>query len=216
MAVVNRPKIWIIDSNIVIYWIMGKSILNWLIVDQYGLSQDLVNTYLKRYEDSINFVDNAMKQKKKFHRFYIVDLTLNEVFSGVKDEIKSVILFKEGYPLSRWTDKRISGQIQLREDFIVKIRDFVYESFDKLMNKIDILATPMDHEEYFDIYPSIVLLNVAMGTQDAILLTTSIIENADYFVTKDEASIGKFKKMIKDKYGLEIVNPKQALTILEE
>jgi len=193
---------------------MGKFILNWLIVDYFNLSKDLANTYLKRYENSINFIDEAMKQKKKFHRFYIVDLTLNEVFSGVKNEIKSVILFKEGYPLSRWTDRRLHGQIQLDEDFIVRVRDFIYEAFDRLMEKIDILVTPMNREEYFDVYSSLVLLNITMETQDAILLTTSILEKADYFVTKDEASVGKYKKEIKEQYNLEIISPKQALTIL--
>jgi len=193
---------------------MGKYILNWLIVDYFNLSQDLVSTYLKRYEDSINIIERSLKQKKKLHRFYIVDLTLNEIFSGIKNEVKSVILFKEGYPLSRWTDRRLHGQIQLDEDFIIKIRDFIYEAFDRLMKKIDILVTPMDREEYFDVYSSLVLLNIAIGTQDAVLLTASILENADYFVTKDETSIGKYKKMIKERYGLEIISPKQALTIL--
>jgi len=213
-VVKTKLKVWIIDSNILTYWIMGKFILNWLIVDYFNLSKDLANTYLKRYENSINFIDEAMKQKKKFHRFYIVDLTLNEVFSGVKNEIKSVILFKEGYPLSRWTDRRLHGQIQLDEDFIVRVRDFIYEAFDRLMEKIDILVTPMNREEYFDVYSSLVLLNITMETQDAILLTTSILEKADYFVTKDEASVGKYKKEIKEQYNLEIISPKQALTIL--
>ena len=214
VVVKTKLKVWIIDSNILTYWIMGKFILNWLIVDYFNLSKDLANTYLKRYENSINFIDEAMKQKKKFHRFYIVDLTLNEVFSGVKNEIKSVILFKEGYPLSRWTDRRLHGQIQLDEDFIVRVRDFIYEAFDRLMEKIDILVTPMNREEYFDVYSSLVLLNITMETQDAILLTTSILEKADYFVTKDEASVGKYKKEIKEQYNLEIISPKQALTIL--
>ena len=215
VVVKHKPKVWILDSNVLVYWIMGKYILKWLIVEYFKLSEDLVNTYLKRYEDSITFVDEALKQKKKDHRFYVVDLSLNEIFSGVKDEVKSIILFKNGYPISRWTDRRLAGQIQLEEEQIVKIRDFIYESWDVLMEKFMILFIPYYRKKYFEVYSSLTLLNIAMRTQDAILLTTAILEKANYFITKDDSSIGKYKEMIKNQYGLEIVRPKQGLNILK-
>ncbi|PKP56656.1 MAG: hypothetical protein CVT89_05845 [Candidatus Altiarchaeales archaeon HGW-Altiarchaeales-2] len=211
----TKPKVWVPDSNIIVYWIMGRHILRWLIVDYYKFSEELVSTYLKRYEDSINFVDEILKQEKDSNKFYMVDLTLNEVFSGIKDEIKSVMLFEKGYPLSRWSDRRLIGELKLDEEFIIKIRDFIAHAFHELMKKIEILPVPYEDKGYFDVYASLTLKNIAMQTQDAILLTTAILEKADYFVTKDDYSVGRYKGVIKDKYDLEIICPEHGLNVLK-
>jgi hypothetical protein len=46
------------------------------------------------------------------------------------------------------------------------------------------------------------------------ILTTAIFNKGDYFITKDEKLIRSTKKILKDEYDLDIINPKNAIGIL--
>ena len=54
-------------------------------------------------------------------------------------------------------------------------------------NKIEIIPTisPSDAPDYYEVYSSLIFLSPKLNTQDAILLTTSIFQEINYFVTPD-------------------------------
>ena len=80
---------------------------------------------------------------------------------------------------------------------------------------MDIIHTtsPSDENNYLEVYSSLIFLYPALKTQDAILITTGIFENIDYFVTKDDALIN-IRKEILEQYRMEIVRPQKASQIL--
>lgn len=67
-----------------------------------------------------------------------------------------------------------------------------------------------------EIYSSILFLIKETKTQDVTLLTTAILNRADYFVTKDERLIKSAKKIINERYGLGIIKPIEAICIIKE
>jgi len=54
------------------------------------------------------------------------------------------------------------------------------------------------------------------GREDATLLTTAIINRADYFVTKDEPLIKAAKKKLLSDYTMELVRQSTGLALLKK
>ena len=209
---------WFIDTNVVVHWILGDGGILDLIKQKFHLNQDFVEIYKNRYEDSRLFV-NVILEKKSMNKkdeFYISYFAINEIFSAVRDELRSIIMFRKGIPISRWRDSRNNPDIN-KEDY-ESIYQGVLKSYDKLFGSGDILLieeqTPEDNESYFDIYSSLLFLIKQMKTQDATLLTTAILNEADYFITKDEALIKSAKKKVEEEYNLTLSKPKNALQLL--
>ena len=68
--------------------------------------------------------------------------------------------------------------------------------------------------EYWSIYAPLLFLTKDAKTQDATLLTTAIINRADYFVTKDEPLMKAAKKKLLDTYQMELIRPSRGLELL--
>lgn len=211
-------KVWFIDTNITAHWVLGKGgVLNFL-VKEFNLTEEFYELYSKRYEESINLIEEIIKlgKHKKNNEYYISYLSINELFSALRDELRSILLFKNGVPISKWRDSRNNPDIKSNE--YKSIYEITLKSFDILFeNK----AIELMHEEsleddpnYLDIYSSILFLVKEAKTQDSTLLTTAILNKADYFITKDDTLIKSAKNLIKVHYGLELINPTQALQIL--
>jgi hypothetical protein len=167
---------WIIDTNVAVHWLMARQILEFL-VKHFHLSQEFADVYESRYKESCDFINDILELPQKDNEFLIVELSINELLSGLRDEIRAVILFKEGVPISRWASKRETKEVGLDEELSKDIHRLVLKGFDTLFGgqKIRIVetATPSGESDYLDVYSSLIFLNPMLRTQDAILIATA-------------------------------------------
>lgn len=214
----SAPKKWIIDTNIIVHWLMASQIMEFSI-KRFRLASEFLDIYKNRYEQSISFVNKVLETPKDKHDFVIVELSLNELFSGVRDEVRSILLFVKGVPISRWASKRETKEVSFSEELSKEIYELTSLGFDALFgnNRIGIIpaTSPSDEEAYLEVYSPLVFLHPDLKTQDAILVTTGIFEKTDYFVTMDSVliSLGKEKEFSKQ-YNMEVMYPQKALQIL--
>ena len=212
----SDPKKWIVDTNILVHWLMASQIMQFSIT-QFRLATEFLDIYKNRYEKSINFVNEVLETPKDEHDFVVVELSLNELFSGVKDEVRSILLFVKGVPISRWTSKRETQEVKFPKDLSKKIYELTSLGLDTLFasNKIGIIpaTSPSDEEDYLEVYSSLVFLHPELKTQDAILVTTGIFEKANYFVTGDRDLISIGKELV-EQYSMKVVRPQRASQIL--
>ena len=212
----SDPKKWIVDTNILVHWLMASQIMQFSIT-QFRLATEFLDIYKNRYEKSINFVNEVLETPKDEHDFVVVELSLNELFSGVKDEVRSILLFVKGVPISRWTSKRETQEVKFPKDLSKKIYELTSLGLDTLFasNKIGIIpaTSPSDEEDYLEVYSSLVFLHPELKTQDAILVTTGIFERANYFVTGDRDLISIGKELV-EQYSMKVVRPQRASQIL--
>ena len=214
----SDPKKWIVDTNILVHWLMASQIMQFSIT-QFRLATEFLDIYKNRYEKSINFVNKVLETPKGEHDFVVVELSLNELFSGVRDEVRTILLFIKGIPMSRWASKRETTEVRFPEELSKNVYELTMRGLDTLfaINKIGIIpaTSPSDEETYFEVYSPLVFLHPELKTQDAILITTGIFEKANYFVTSDSAliSLGK-EKEFKQEYSMKVVRPQRASQIL--
>lgn len=216
-----QKQIFFIDTNVLAYWILGKGEVLSSMLNRFNMSNEFLNLYQRRYQDSIDFINKLIeiKNKIKENEFYISNFAVNELFSVVKDELRSILLFKKGVPISRWKDQLYSPEIEPKDyEFIYEA---IFKSLDTIFSKIEeknieliTESSPEDHENYYEIYSSILFLIRDAKTQDATLLTTAILYGADYFVTQDERLIKSAKKTIKEIHETLLIRPKSAMNIL--
>jgi len=211
-----RRSVCFIDTNIIANWVLAEGGVLSLLVDKYELDREFEEIYRKRYSDSVDLVELILENALNGHKeFLISNLSLQELFSAIRDELRSIVLFKKGYPISRWKDPRINPDFNEEEYHDVYKK--VLESFDILFQGSSIQPIrdiqSFDEKEYWDVFSSILFLVKESQTQDVILLTTSIFNKADYFVTKDERLIKSTKKILKENYNLQITSPKNARRI---
>lgn len=204
---------WIVDTNIVVHWLMASQIMQFAI-QEFHLGQEFLNVYRNRYKHSFGFINRVLELTENSDTFGITELSLNELFSGIRDEIRTIMLFVRGVPISRWAYKRETMEVRFPEELSRNIYELTLGGFDTLIGskKIEIIPTtvPSDARYYFDVYSYLVFLNPGLTTQDAILVTTAIFEKADYFVTMDRDVI-RLGRKLKDKYDLEVLTPGRAM-----
>ncbi|MEW6181767.1 MAG: hypothetical protein AB1500_01130 [Bacillota bacterium] len=126
-----------------------------------------------------------------------------------------MLLFKKGLPISRWRDARNIPDI--REEDYEEIYKKIMVTFDQLFSRnIFPMAEKFldDDPNYLEIFSSILFLVKDSKTQDATLLTKTILSKANYFVTRDEPLIKAATSIIKDKYALELIKPGQGFQII--
>lgn len=209
-------KSLVIDTNITVHWLMSEKIIDYLI-KEFNLTKEFANVYRRRYEPSVIFVNEVLNSKEKRYNFYITELSTNEIFSGIRDEVRSVLLFVKGIPISRWMYKRVTKDVKFKEELSRAIYELAMEGLDVLIeNKIEIIPTisPSDAPDYYEVYSSLIFLNPELNTQDAILLTTSIFQEINYFVTLDSDLI-KLGKRLKEAYNMEVINPQKAIRMIK-
>lgn len=207
---------WIIDTNVVAHWLMADQILEFA-VKHFHLSQEFSDVYKNRFRESCDFVNKVLELPANSPQFVIIELSINELFSALRDEIRTIILFVNGVPISRWAYKRETKEVRFPEELSKSIHELTLQGFDTLFgaNKIDIMETtvPSDEPDYLEVYSSLVFLNPGLGTQDAILLANAIFERTDYFVTTDKELV-KLGKELKKRYDLEVLKSGRAVQII--
>ncbi len=200
---------------------MGEGKIFDYLIDEFKLTREFQQVYMERYNDSIRFIDKLLEIKDKGARdeFFISYLAFNEVFAAVKDELSSILLFKKGYPLSRWRDPR---NIPIpNPDQSYNINDRLLKSFDTLLknNPLNLIPekTPIDDKYYIDIYSSLMFNIGKMRTHDATLLSTAILHKADYFVTKDEQLKKEANKLLRESNNqVQLIGPSHGYNLLKK
>lgn len=197
-------QIWILDTNILSYWIVEKRILH----DKFK------EIYSKRYKDSLDLINKLINRKKE--KVFVIEFSINEAISTIRDEIRAILMFSKGIPLSRWPEEKWNTRIdeelgqEIYETFLNEI-DNIFENSEtnfSLLNTIEI----SDEKTYLEVYSSLIFLIPRIKTQDAVLLTTTIFNKADYFVTRDKRLIKDCKESnIKDKYNFEVIHTGTAI-----
>jgi len=211
-------KVWFIDANVLTHWVMGSGGVLDILCDGYHLTKEFRDIYCSHYSESISFVDTIVKEEipESQHEFYVSSLAINELFYAMKDELRSIILFNRGMPISRWRDARTNPEIP--EKCFRAIYNQALQSFDTLLGEGSIHYLPEgsaeSDPEYWSIYAPLLFLTKDAKTQDATLLTTAIINRADYFVTKDEPLVKAAGKTLLADYQMELISPSKGLGIL--
>ncbi len=190
-----------------------------ILCNGYHLTPEFRDVYTSHYTESISFIDTIVTEEipESEHEFYVSSLAINELFYAMKDELRSIILFNKGMPISRWRDARANPDIP--EKCFRAIYDQTLTSFDTLLGEGSIHYLPevssVSDPEYWSIYAPLLFLTKDAKTQDATLLTTAIINRADYFVTKDEPLIKTARKHMLADYQMELIKPSTALALLK-
>ncbi len=211
-------EVCILDTNVLSYWVSGK------ILKQLHVEDRILKIYQARYKNFIELIEKIIfvKTLSKKYEFYIFEFSLLEIRNAIKEEILSSFLFEKGIPISKWT--RSIRDDHLIKEFNKKVKlDFLLE---KINAELDILAypkinlniledlKPSSNKNYFDVFDDLVFKTSGMNTQDMYLLTNSIVNEADYFVTADK-SLKKYSDFTKKKYNLAIVDAAQMLAIIK-
>jgi predicted nucleic acid-binding protein len=191
-----------------------------LLITKYEISPDFREIYLNRHKASIDFIQRIINLKPAGlpDEFYFSYLAMNEVYSAVRDEIRCILLFRNGVPLSRWMEEKNS--LDLPEDSMETIYEDIENKFDVLFgnNTIIPLSDEPDEEgdNFSEIVSSLIFKFKRVKTQDAILLTTSISIKANYFVTFDQRLVKEVSKDLAEKYKLRLISPSEGNSLLKK
>ena len=216
----NTGTRWCIDTNTLVPWLMTDSGVLDLLIKKYGIPKDFRDIYRNRHNHSIDFIERIIDLKSRGFpdEFYFSYLAMNEVFSAVRDEIRSILLFKNGTPLSRWNEEKNS--IDLPVDTMETVYVDIENKFDVLFGNNTILPLSDEPEEkgdnFSEIVASLIFTFKRVKTQDAILLTTAISVKANYFVTFDKRLISEVSKELDQKYQLRLISPGEGNTLLKK
>lgn len=216
----NTGTRWCIDTNTLVPWLMRDSGVLDLLIKKYAIPKDFRDIYINRHKHSIDFIERIIDLKSRgfSDEFYFSYLAMNEVYSAVRDEIRSILLFKNGTPLSRWNEEKNS--IDLPADSMETVYVDIENKFDVLFGNNTILPLSDEPEEkgdnFSEIVASLIFTFKRVKTQDAILLTTAISVRANYFVTFDKRLISEVSKDLDRKYQLRLMSPGEGNTMLKK
>jgi predicted nucleic acid-binding protein len=219
------PQRWYIDTNVLAHWVLGKGGVLQLLCEQSALPDQFFEIYSSRYEPSLTFVNTIIdkKNQKITDNFFVSHLAINELFSAIRDEMRSILLFNKGCPISMWRNPRYDPIIdaidyqavykQTLQAFIPLFEDGKKDG--KTQDSVIQLMVEQSPESpnYWDVYSSILFMVKEAKTHDATLLTSAILDKADYFVTLDKSLIKNAKKMLNDQYNIHLVTPKESMNI---
>lgn len=210
-------KTCFVDSNIIAYWMMAKDI-NVNVFNKLRIPRDFVNVYSDRYNSSISFIDKIVDGsfENKFD-FITYDFNIFEIAKAIKDEIKTLYLFKKGEPISKWSKSN-------SEKFDEEIISIIYSYYSNLQDilfgeeKIKLETIPFavggkTYASYYDFYNYILFRIPELSTQDALIISGCYVDNIDYLISEDSRLQKAWKEFIKDdkeiktKTKLEIKKP---------
>ena len=169
----------------------------------------------KRYREFKGDYDLIEKLKLSNNtEAFISKLTISEFVHSLSTEVIAEKLYNEGLPLSSWPiymrDVHLSKDES--DDLLNTVMEFIQNETDvtpkKQKSRIKVVDNDHDHFLIGEL-----LLKYEILTQDAILLSTAIKYNYDFFVTSDKRLL-KCSKNIPKSYlnKLQIISSQTALT----
>jgi len=211
----GSKSLWCIDTNVLASWILVDGGLLDYFLKSARVPENYVELYRKKYAGDISFINKIIKSKNEDslseQEFYIPFLATNEVFSALKDEILCLRLFEKGEPVSTWPRNKAFLSLNEGEDRV--IFEIVMRKLDELLESgVSIIddCGNLQHNVFWDVFASLLLQSKNTRTQDVMLLTTSVVNSVDYFVTRDERLIQAIHKQMMEAYDLELLNPSSA------
>ena len=172
---------------------------------EINLPKEIINSYNDRYSGSIKFVDKVLQSADNKHEFYVYDFNLFEIIKALKDEIRSMYLFKSGVPLSKWGSKGEHPKVEVNDEFI----DLIIQSFNHAQDalfdiKITLLELPIsrtgiDWENYYELYSLLMLQIPRLNTQDTMIVSACLVDDIEFLITKDselKTSMGQINEVI--------------------
>jgi predicted nucleic acid-binding protein len=212
----SMVHIWFIDTNVVASWIIAESTLLEKLSKYYKFPDGYRELYRQKYQSEVELINSITSMDKtqmpETNEFYISFLSTNELFSAIRDEIVSLILFNNGEPISRWPGLKSSiiltdKQAQLTYKTILKKMGYLFENNVKMILDWD---EEQKNSSYWDIASSFLFKLKNTKTQDTMLLTTAILNSADFFVTRDERLIKESQEILQTAYNLKVIKPETA------
>ncbi len=143
MESVSIPgNVWFIDTNVLAHWVLGEGGVLEFLCEKLELPCDFSSVYIARYRTSLEFINEIMQQRKNglSDEFYVSALATNELFSAIRDEVRSILLFKGGIPISRWRDSRNNPDIP--EECYEHLYGLTLASFDTLFENHGVTIIP--------------------------------------------------------------------------
>jgi predicted nucleic acid-binding protein len=214
-----EKRIWFFDTNVLVNWVLGSGGLLKQLCDSFDISDNFFDIFYNRYKLSDAFVESIINSDKSTFpkdRFFVSLFALNELFSGIRSEINSILLFKDRVPLSRWKDSPPT----IPEGYEKFVYDETMKTFDVLFDKeritiIEDQDLKRAWDQYLPIYCEILFLNKHIKTQDTTLLVTAILNKADFFITSDKWLIEDVSKSMLTKFNLSLKSPEEGSEILK-
>ncbi|HJJ44872.1 MAG: hypothetical protein MJ005_03675 [Methanocorpusculum sp.] len=217
----SEKSIWCIDTNVLASWILVEGRLLESVVKNSNVPANYADLYREKYSHDITFINLILAAETsellKDNEIYIPFLATNELFSALKDEIICLKLFEKGDPVSTWPRNKAHQSLKDGEERL--IFETVLRMIDQLLeNGVTIIedSTDVPHNNFWDVFASLLLKTENTRTQDVMLLTTSVLNGADYFVTRDERLIQALKKTMKTEYDLTRLSSSSALSELKK
>ncbi|EEB74353.1 PIN domain-containing protein [Thermococcus sp. AM4] len=199
-----------IDTNTIVHWLVIKKMM-----EEHG--KEILEKY-KRLKQSYEFVEAVLSRKFKNAEFYISRLTLAEMTKAILDFIVYEKMRLDGVA-AIYGMKYFKDYLLTDEEFDSFLEGII-EAFNVLESELNVLEDDLSDLEYYPFF----VARAGLRTQDAILLTTAIRHEMDYFVTMDR----DFHDLLEDKRirdrtrkffeerNFRIVRPGRMMQILEE
>ena len=153
---------WFIDTNILCHWIMSNYVLQPL-VEHFKLSNEFLAVYKNRYCDSCDFIEELKKQAQDKHLFCIDELSMSELFSAIRNEVRAIVLFVSGVPMAKWASERAYAKGIVNEELSRDIVDNTNKGIDTLISDFKISITEShtvsSDRNYIETYSSLIFLH---------------------------------------------------------
>ncbi|MCD6372883.1 MAG: PIN domain-containing protein [Thermococcus sp.] len=199
-----------IDTNTIVHWLVIKKM-----VEEHG--NKILEKY-KRLKQSYEFIEAVLSGTFENAEFYISRLTLAEMTKALVDFIVYEKMRLDGVA-AIYGMKYFKDYLLADEEFDSFLEGII-EASNVLQSGLNVLEDDLSDLEYYPFF----VARAGLRTQDAILLTTAIRHEMNYFVTmdrdfhdllKDKRIKERTKKFFEDR-NFRIVKPGRMMQILEE
>jgi predicted nucleic acid-binding protein len=192
-----------LDSNIIADWILVKNRVSKKVKDDL-LSQGY-HYMCHSYKLIEELIDSEVATVTS-------QLAISEVFSVLYDDAINMKLYMKAIPAAVWMWITFRNRERLNEEESLELHEGILKRFDDLFSdtKVELIEDEFNLEIY-----SYLVLRLGMKTHDAILLTTAILNEVSYFVTRDDRLIENTRREFRDKFDVKLSKPINALNVVK-
>lgn len=198
-----------VDTNTIVHWIVIRKMK-----EEHG--EETVEKY-RKLQQSYTFIEKVLREEFNRGEFYISRLTLAEMTKALVDFIVYEKMRLDGVAAIYWG--RYFKDYLLTDEEFKSFLEGVIEASNILEEKLNILEDEIFDLEYYPYF----VARAGLSAHDAILLTTAIKHEMNYFVTMDrdfhdllkDKRIKKRTKKFFEKRNFHIVKPGKMMQILE-
>jgi predicted nucleic acid-binding protein len=192
-----------LDSNIIADWILVKNKVSKKVKD------DLLSQRYHYMSHSYKLIEELIASEVAT---VTSQLAISEVFSVLSDDAINMKLYMKAIPTAVWMWITFRNRERLSEEESLELHEGILRKIDDLFSdtKVDLIEDEFNLEIY-----SYLVLRLGMKTHDAILLTTAILNEVNYFVTRDDRLIENTRRKFRDKFDVKLSKPINALNVVK-